>query len=364
MKLNNLQVLRAVAAYMVFSAHLQDVELKYGQGALLGRWTDSGVWGVDLFFVLSGFVMVLVSTGTAGSPRASGRFLWSRATRIYPLWWLCLTALVGFWLVRPELVYGGTQQTTDLFRDYLLIPKGESPLLQTGWTLIHEMYFYIVFAALLFFPLGHARRLPAILVWAVLAVVAGLIIRPEAHTAVSVITHPMTLEFVAGALCAYLWRATGGAFAWTSLILAVLLVLAGSVIYYFATQTPAGLLPLSPDWERVIYFLPGSALLAYGAASIETRYGLRASGLSVRLGDWSYSLYLTHMLTVNAFGLLWGKVAVPGLWDNVLGLTGITVGCTLVAGMTYTFFEQPALRITRKIGKRMFAVPSRTEAPA
>lgn len=66
--------------------------------------------------------MVLVSQNTLGSARDAGKFLWSRATRIYPLWWICLSALVPIWLFRPELVDDGTQSEMHFLKDYLLIP--------------------------------------------------------------------------------------------------------------------------------------------------------------------------------------------------------------------------------------------------
>lgn len=363
MKLNNLQTLRAIAAYMVLLAHLEDVERKYGQGRLLGEWADLGVWGVDLFFVLSGFVMVMISGDALGSARAAGRFLWSRASRIYPLWWLCLSALVPIWLVKPEYVYGGYQTEINFFKDYLLIPKTESPLLQTGWTLVHEMYFYIVFAVLLLLPMDGRRRLMGIGLWGLVALSAGIALSPVKGEApmLALVTHPMTLEFVAGAFCAYLWKASRGAFGLTALIAGALLLLPSLYVAKYGLMYQVTGSALSQDWIRVILFLPSAALLTYGAASVELRRGWRARGLPVWLGDWSYSLYLTHMLTLNAFGLVWSKIAVPGLVDNVFGLAGITLGCTVVAALCYRFFELPLLDKARQAADRWFPEEAKAE---
>lgn len=356
MKLNNLQVLRAIAAYLVLLAHIEDVEKKYGEARILGTWTNAGDWGVDLFFVLSGFVMVMVSRDTLGSVTDAGKFLWSRATRIYPIWWLCLTALIAIWFVRPEIVYGGGQQEINFFKDFLLIPKTESPLLETGWTLVHEMYFYVIFALLLLMPVGERGRLPLIAVWGVIAISAGLILHPtrSEEPLLTLITHPMTLEFIAGAFCAVLWKTTRGALGVPALIAGCVYLLIGMSCYVdgflFRGQNP----PLTLDWARVLFFLPSAALLTYGAASIELRQGWKAEGLPVSLGDWSYSLYLTHMLSANGLGLIWGKVAMPGLVDNVFGLIGITVGCTIIASLSYKLFEQPILKRAKLAGARLF----------
>ncbi len=364
MKLNNLQALRGMAAYMVLLAHLEDVERKYGQGRLLGEWADLGIWGVDLFFVMSGFVMVMITENSVGSARDAGRFLWSRISRIYPLWWLCLSALVPIWLVKPEYVYGGYQNDINFIKDYLLIPKTESPLLQTGWTLVHEMYFYIVFAFLLLVPMSGRSRLKAIGFWGLIALSVGLVLNPAKNEApvLALLTHPMTLEFVVGAGCAFLWRASRGAFGLTALIAGALALLPCLYIYKYGLVYSVTGGTVSGDWIRVILFLPSAALITYGAAAVELRRGWRASGLPVWLGDWSYSLYLTHMLAVNAFGLVWGAVAVPGLVDNVFGLAGVTLGCTLVAALCYRFFELPLLGKARHVADRWF--PEETEAEA
>lgn len=356
MKLNNLQVLRAIAAYLVLLAHVEDVEKKYGEARILGTWTNAGDWGVDLFFVLSGFVMVMVSRDTLGSVTDAGRFLWSRATRIYPLWWLCLTALIAIWFVRPEIVYGGGQQEINFFKDYLLIPKTESPLLETGWTLIHEMYFYLVFALMLAMPLGERGRLPLIALWGVIVVSLGLIFQPNRgeEPLLTLITHPMTLEFIAGAFCAMLWKTTKGALGVPALIAGSIYMIIGMVFYVDGSLYQGESAPLTLDWARVLLFLPSAALLTYGAASIELRQGWKAEGLPVSLGDWSYSLYLTHMLSANGLGLIWGKLAMPGLVDNVFGLIGITVGCTIIASLSYRLFEQPVLNKAKLAGARLF----------
>lgn len=355
-RLNNLQALRAIAAYLVLFAHIEDIEAKYGQGRILGPWIDFGVWGVDLFFVLSGFVMVLVSQRTLGSMKDAGKFVWSRATRIYPLWWLCLSALVLIWMFRPHLVYGGAQQEIDLLKDYLLIPKTVSPLLETGWTLIHEMYFYAVFALILLFPLGQQKRLPLILGWGVVAVALGFILSPQQHEAplLRLATHPMTLEFVAGAAAAYIWRRTGGAFGPQALAAGAAAFLIGFIAYLYGAFDFTGGGLFTVDRMRVILCLPSAALLTYGAASVELREGWQAKGLPVHLGDWSYSLYLTHMLSANAFGLTLGWVAVPGIADNVIGIIAGVIGCTAVAWACFVLFERPVINTTRAIGKRLF----------
>ena len=162
MKLQWIQALRAIAASLVLIAHLGQEEADAFAAGLAPAWTLAGVSGVDLFFVISGFVMVYVTRGTThGAPAIAGRFLYSRAARIYPPYWL-FTALA----IAGYFIFDGLSRSLgelDLVRDILLIPGEEPPVLLVGWTLIHEMYFYIVFTGLLLLP---RRFLPALVtVW-------------------------------------------------------------------------------------------------------------------------------------------------------------------------------------------------------
>ncbi len=345
-QLNNLQILRAIAALMVFVVHLEDVERRYGGGALLGPWADAGAWGVDLFFVISVFVMVHITGHISGGASAAGRFLYARAARIYPLWWACLTALVAVWLFAPQMVYSGKHVDPPLLKDYLLIIHANPPLLETGWTLIHEMYFYAVFAVLLFAPVGYRSRFWLVLGWAALVIAGELALKPQAGTLSYLALHPMTLEFVMGAMAAYALRRWKGE--------AGLMAAIAGIAWLVLGVSAAILEPWRDAWTRVLMFGPGSALLVYGLTALETRNGARGQGLGVKIGDWSYSLYLTHMLTLNAFGVLWGMIALPSLADNAAGLIALTVACIACSWLSYRFFEMPVQRVLKGLGKRLF----------
>ena len=100
--LGNIQALRAVAALMVVVVHAYAVESTY----LPGRpWTTPfhvlGTYGVDLFFVISGTVMVASTAGWFGKPGSPLRFLTRRATRIYPPYWIVSALVLVAFLVVP-----------------------------------------------------------------------------------------------------------------------------------------------------------------------------------------------------------------------------------------------------------------------
>jgi len=128
--------------------------------------------------------MVYVTRETGRSFGDVRRFLSSRITRIYPLWWVCAgIIMVYFWVTygipaAPDRIAGPHEAVTYALKSLLLIPQDAPPILGLGWTLIHEMFFYLVFALILFLPKKYL--LPALIAWALLTVAGSFLIRPTA----------------------------------------------------------------------------------------------------------------------------------------------------------------------------------------
>ena len=344
-RLLSIQALRGLAAGGVLLGHLFSVERQYSAAPILGRWSELGHAGVDLFFVISGFIMVYVThAATHALPRGPGSvpgFLWRRASRIYPLYWIVSGAVLAVWLVAPDLVFRSRTEDPSLWKSFLLVPQYEFPLLAVGWTLIHEMYFYLVFAGFLLF----ARRwLPALLVgWAAVAVGAWVLLEPRVNEPVlRLVTNPLTLEFIAGASVGLWWvggrRARRPALALGMLALAVAVLVAA-----FLAQGEFYLLLLDPV-RRVAWF--GSAALLVLAAALVS--GWRAGAVSAWAGDVSYALYLTHVLSVVLLARLWPFWG-AGAWGSVLFFALATAFALLVAHFTHAWLEQPLLKLARRV---------------
>lgn len=279
MKLQSVQALRGIAALMVVLFHARALEtegiaLAGGtENALIGGLFASGFAGVDLFFVISGFIMVWVTRNTPSGLASSSEFLFGRLTRIYPVWWAA--ALLGLLYlvlsggvalldssgvaIRPE-----TPEYQYIVKSFLLIPQQDFPVLLIGWTLIHEVYFYFVFALILLLP---RVWLPlALLVWGI-AVAAASLLGLSTHIAQNLITlavHPMTMEFIFGAIVGLLltsglvWRA-GIITLLASLSLVAMLGLQGEPTSY------------TLQWGRVLEIGLPCAALIYGLAGLEVQ---------------------------------------------------------------------------------------------
>jgi exopolysaccharide production protein ExoZ len=147
--LEGIQVLRAIAALMVVLHHSLEESLAAGAPFKSPDWlTTFGAAGVDIFFVISGFIMFYVSFPTDQAAASPVSFLVKRITRIYPLYWFCMALTLGLWSIG---LFRSLQLDADvLVRSFFLFPS-EHVINIAVWTLNYEMYFYLVFAATLTF---------------------------------------------------------------------------------------------------------------------------------------------------------------------------------------------------------------------
>ena len=341
-RLVNIQALRGVAALGVLAAHLAVIERRYGDGALTPDWFDLGLAGVDLFFVISGFVMVYVTRDLVASRCAIFSFLYKRATRIYPLYWAVSLAVLAVFLVRPDFVNSSQGNQADIVASFLLIPQRQYPLLLVGWTLVHEVYFYLVFALLLAAP--RKWRPPLLALWGALALVGYALGASRLGAWAALAVNPLTLEFLMGCAVGLLFlrgARTAGRLA---------LAAGGLICLGVLGLRMGGLAPFSSDALRTALFGPAFALILYGAVAIETTGRFSAPRWAQRLGDASYSLYLTHLLTLSALGRIWALIAAPGRWDNAIVLPLIAGAAIAGAYLTYLLVERPLFARARKAG--------------
>src|SRR5262245_59712149 len=201
-KIEAIQALRGVAVLAVVAFHSLVFDRNYSGGAsVLPGWFRFGQSGVDLFFVISGFVMVTVTRGRFGKLKEVVRFLWSRATRIYPTFWFYFFVTLSVLLWRPTSLY----QRADLLRSFLLLPSDGWQRVIVAWSLVHELWFYLVFALLLLFR--EKALLPFLCAWAAAILAVNLLADTSTFTPTArLVTHPYTCEFIIGSLAALLVR--------------------------------------------------------------------------------------------------------------------------------------------------------------
>lgn len=344
-RFDNVQALRGVASLMVVVFHLQAWDTAFGNPTPVVRevrWF--GFAGVDLFFVLSGFIIAATNRRHFGRPAAVPGFLFRRAWRVYPAYWaaVALTVAAGWWLVDRE---GHAAAMAGWWPAWLgLVPVEAGNLfVPQAWTLSYELMFYAAFGALLCLP---ARAAAAALVgWAAVVAVAAL--RPAPRDPLAALPlSPFVLEFLGGCLVAWLtgrgerrgWRAAGAA--------GLVVGAAGAVV--IQAQTRAGGVDPTESWARVPLFGAAGVLLVYAAVAAEGRWPRRVPGWLLRAGDASYSLYLTHHAVIMASVILVGYAIPHSRAPHTLWLAGTFAACVAVGFAFHAGVERPLLGLARR----------------
>ena len=350
-RLEGIQMLRGVAAMLVVYNHAAWLLLESGSGGGAAMLAPApalaalGAIGVDLFFVISGFVMAMAAVRFADR-RGAGRFLVERWIRIAPLFYL-----YNIVVATDLAIARAWPEPRSLLNSLIFVPLldgGEYhwPLHYLGWTLSFEWVFYLIVAALI--PLGTRWRSPVLLALLSALPLAGL--RFEGPTIlVDMLTNPMLWEFGAGVAAYGAWRS--GWLRWTPqgsryLAAAGIAMLATYTWalwphYFDAAETIDG----STSASRAIFW-GTPALLVFLAM-----FGARASGPFTRLwlllGNASYSIYLSHLIVLRVMREVLERSGIRV--DTDLLLVGLWVGCAIVGVAAWRLIEEPLLRLTRRM---------------
>lgn len=298
-----LQALRALAACAVVLFHALDAAERYTGLALgpLAVFELIGSAGVDLFFVISGFVMIYTTRALPKSPASASYFMMRRVVRIVPLYWL-LSLLMAFLLLALPQAFNRLEfQPAHLAASLFFIPwpnnLGEPfPILGVGWSLNYEMFFYVIMALVLW--CARLRLLTLTLVMVPLALI-GMAVRPQ-HLIVQALTHNILLEFWMGAVVAELVHRR-------RLPYPRLLAAAGLAIFIAGV----GVVSSGAEPPRAFAYGLGLAIMLAGLVAHEMQKGARVPRLLVVLGDCSYALYLIHPLVLAVCAKLWRAALGP-----------------------------------------------------
>jgi len=320
--LQSIRTLRAAAALLVVVFHV----LEKAGGSF-----KTGAAGVDLFFVISGFIMWVTTVRRRVSPLT---FLGHRVIRILPLYWGVTLVMASVALVAPSLLQNRSLDPARLVASLLFIPHHDHtgmpwPLFVPGWTLNYEMFFYAVFAAILLL------RRPA-QIWVATGLlltltVLGLLLRPRCPVAATY-TSPLLLEFLAGlwlgqayTRCRLPGRAAGSAM----LLAGIGMLVALELAHYDADA-----------WRPVLWGGPAFLIVA-GAMAREASGSHLRPALLGHLGDASYSLYLTHPLTIPVIWTMLPEQAMP-----MRAAVAVAVSC-VIGMLCFILLERPATRALR-----------------
>ena len=349
-----IQALRFVAAMLVVLAH-STAMVNERMHLDMFKWR-AGWSGVDIFFVISGFVMAISSGGLMQRVNGWKIFITRRLIRIVPLYWVATTIKLVAILVLPSLALDSPLELWNTIASYLFIPTFDdksllaAPLLKVGWTLNYEMLFYAIFTMALL--LGKSPLKFTATIFA-LAVAINIFSTPSVPFLYGFL-EPILMEFVMGMLVAKLCMRVNTINAVLNIearhgaknfidkfiqyisttkvgaIIGAIAVLASFTIMFNCAEQPM--------WWRWAYWGLPSMVIVTVVALGELALRKVIPKLLATLGDSSYSLYLFHTFTVPLLGTLMLKLK---LAQPTLALAACIVISPIVCLAIYAWFELP-----------------------
>ena len=318
--IHGIQYLRGFAAFAVVCFHISEQ---------FGGPLAVGAAGVDVFFVISGFIMWVT---TAGRPADPLRFMWRRIIRIVPLYWIVtLLTTVGI-LLRPQFFYGHELSLDNFVGSLFFLPVLQDgslhPVVIQGWTLCYEMMFYAIFALALL--LGEKQRFGA-MIGALLTIVTLNLFWRSGYA--SAFASPIVLEFAAGVVVGRLWMRDIR----LQLTLALLLIGGGLLLLGLAQM-------LDPEMPRVLRWGAPATLIVAGAIFAERAMPFKPWVWLQFLGEVSYSIYLWHVLVAITMTGILLRLGVPLGWQPVL----LVVLSLVFSALLYLAVEKPLVRLLNR----------------
>jgi exopolysaccharide production protein ExoZ len=343
-----IQWLRGFAAIMVVYIHeISSLEprLEPGHFQSIFHWAFGGNAGVDIFFVISGFIMAYT---LHEKPVSAREFISKRTVRIAPAYWVCTALLAIPALLLPSL-WPNQPPNTDvayLLKSLFFWPVRDDmgrlhPFLAPGWSLSYEMFFYCVLACSIYL---FRRNAVAIAILALLASVGIGALIPTENPLFQLMSDPLILEFIAGMLIARLFLSNVAFQPWVS----AGAMLAGVALWCLAISNHWVLMNTA---NRAFVWGPAASLFVGGAIFLGKSGCWPRAKFPERLGDWSYALYLTHTLAQPVLNRALLRV-VP--LEHPLFVPLVIVLCVAISAVFYFTVEKP---LTATVGRLVAVRP-------
>lgn len=336
----NVQVLRFAAAFLVLLGHAEYEMVSRQAGFVpsgpLG-FIDWGL-GVDVFFVISGYIMYYIMRDSFGKRGAAPEFLRRRLIRVVPLYWIFTTLMLLAIAFAGSKINNNGIQTAHLIASYLFIPwqriDGEIfPILSVGWTLNYEMLFYLAFSVSLLF----ARRIGlSILGGFFVLLIAAAAIAPDSWWLLKFWGNAIIGEFLLGIALAAVF-VSGFRIGNVSYVLIAL----GLVLALVFFQTGA--------YETVTRLITGGI----PAILIASGFILRRSDIAPKRlmpsletgGDASYALYLSHPFSINITAMVCGRLFGGISWGFFCAAVVVSVAVSIAV---HLYVENPLLALLNR----------------
>jgi exopolysaccharide production protein ExoZ len=334
-RLDSIQLARFMAAFLVVLTHASFyVSSRISPGVDIWR---SGAQGVNVFFVISGFVMMLSADPLLGKPGAFRHFAAARIIRIVPLYWTLNLLKIALVIFIPSMAFAAPTISNVIFSMLFLPSRNAQGLIETfygvGWTLNFEMFFYVLVGlALLWKRPILPFAAPILLIMAALSVA-----RTDTWPAITDLFRPILLNFLWGMIIAHFYSIN---------MRMPFFIALGSV------SSSLAIILFLPD---VFLFELPFALLIAGMVSLEPFLKGRVPRWAIWGGDASYSLYLVHPMAGVVTAIVLQRLHVNSM---PLAFLVIVAACLAASAATFMLVERPMTQALLQRFRRPLPGPS------
>lgn len=342
-QIESIQFLRFIAALIVVIYHASLAMDVYGLNDKSYNYFANifsiGESGVHIFFVISGFIMVYTTVNSPRNHQTVFLFLYRRAARIYPIYWICCLfyLVIHIYVLEPHNL-----DIIKLVKALLLWPGYSAGIIGPGWTLSYEIYFYVCFGLTLFF--SPVPALIALTIAMSVAILSGIALG-SSRIEMQVLTNPLLVEFLAGAWIAMFCLSRH------QISTKVTDLLIGAALILFAV----------PVWfdlgiPSVLRMGLPSALIILGLVQRE-RQGRLPNFVRdwSRLGDQSYSLYLLHNLVLDLVFITLVSLGATASFGWLWAFAGI-IASLFVSRYIHLWLEAPVHRKLAHLGTKRMSI--------
>ncbi len=354
-KIYSIQYLRIAAALMVVFQHgVHEVN----QIAATGHFgttnlTVDGVFGVKVFFVISGFIMHALAKPRLKTPGYWWKFLVERFLRVAPMYWLATTLFLCAAVLFSSQVNHATINPLHVLASYGFVPyprpgdQEMSPVLALGWSLNYEMFFYVLFGACIFLN-TRSITLACTAAFVLIAALHGF--TPQV-TALNYLSKPIILLFLAGALISYLHQVISQRLNLPSWAFVAIIAMLVGIKQAFVPLDG----PIQEEFPLAIAMVAAAAFIRINDSRTLVSRVLTTGG------DASFSLYLFHIFAINAVILIVKKLH---FIDRIgaYPVLSLCIMASLAAGyLVFRYIETPILSWTVRVRKSLFGFVSKPQ---
>jgi peptidoglycan/LPS O-acetylase OafA/YrhL len=342
-KLNLLQAFRGIAAILVTLFHLDQIGNERLNQAFLFHTFRFGWAGVDFFFVLSGFIIFYAHRSDIGQQSIKNFkvFLVKRFIRVYPIYWIVTLLVLCVVLNISYLSKSSTIDSEFIIKSFLLYPQPRGYILNVAWTLVQEVFFYLMFSLTILLRPKFYRPLVALVLLGSIMQLIGIFTVSESYPLLGVVFRDLNVEFALGCVAAYLvlnkkiLQTNNCLFVGVFLFVLMAIFMDSNFI-------------LTRNIPRVIICGIPCFLIIIGAAITDINKVVKVPNIFIYLGNASYSIYLIHGPAISAATKYVLRLKLEILEKNYLimslliGIIAIGFGC-----LFHSIVEKPLLDFLR-----------------